>query len=147
MSPTKVQQSIQRKAERTIKEMELFLRDEDTIALLDSFKNSFNLCETVCKTILYEKIKKRKPGLKLHDVKLDMRQIPSAIERAGYRADRNLLSELFGKSKTSKKTVKDLRNDVTHGFNKKSVQKIKDRKDELYRAMESFLQIIRQQNE
>lgn len=118
-----------------------FKQDTDTVQLLEDFKNKFNICETVYKVILkkYQNCKSKKSEEHLI---LDMRQVPSALNFAGYTFDKALLTELFGSNSSKGETVKKLRDKITHGINKKAVKEISDRKDELFGYMNSFLSII-----
>lgn len=74
---------------------------------------------------------------------MNMRQVPSAMAFAGYALDKELLQEIFGAKSSRGKTIKKLRDSVTHGINSKSVQEIQVREKELFTYMDIFLSVIR----
>ena len=129
-------------AKTELERLEVCLSDQCTVQLLDAFKNKFNICESVYKVILAEHQKcKGKPASSY--LKVNMTQVPHALNFAGYTFDRELLNELFGSSSQKGKTVKKLRDETTHGINEKAVKEIVARKDELFGYMEEFLAGIR----
>ena len=121
--------------------LETINNDSETIALLDSFKNKFNICESVYKIVLSEHQKRK--GHNYTYLKLDMRQVPYALEFAGYSFDKALLNELFGAKSNNGTTVKKLRDAVTHGFNQDAINEIQARQEELFNYMNCFLECIR----
>lgn len=136
---------LRNKAKLEIERIETIFKDIETLQLLDVFKNKFNFCESAYKIILLEYQKTRGNVVDLKKLKLDMRQVPSALSFAGYTFDADLLNELFGsKSKINGcKTVKILRDSITHGISDKCLDEIKKRKEELFDYMDSFLHIIK----
>lgn len=125
-----------------LERLEAYLTDQNTVELLDSFKNKFNICETVYKVILAEhQRRKGKPDTTY--LKVYMTQVPHALSFAGYTFERTLLNELFGASSKKGKTVKILRDETTHGINEKALTEIISRKDELFGYMDEFLMGIR----
>lgn len=135
-------QSLRNSAKIELERLEACLADQCTVQLLDAFKNKFNICETVYKVILAEH-QKRKGKATTNFLKVDMRQVPYALNFAGYTFDQTLLNELFGVSSQKGKTVKKLRDETTHGINEKAVTEIVTRKDELFGYMDAFLTGIR----
>ena len=136
---------LRNKAKFEIERLELISTDEETLQLLDSFKNKFNFCESAYKIVLEEHQTAKGKAVNKERLKLDMRQVPDALNFAGYTFDSDLLNELFGsKSKIiGCKTVKFLRDSITHGISDKSVDEIKERKEELFDYMNGFLHIIK----
>lgn len=134
------------KARKKLQDLTDILRQEDTVALLDSYKNEFNRCETACKVILAAYLKAQSKNKKQNKeknnpyLKLDMRQIPTAMNFAGYSFDSQLLDKLFSRKKHSAKKLRDA---VTHGISKSAVREIKERQNELFRYMEEFICYIR----
>lgn len=121
--------------------LETINNDLETIALLDLFKNKFNICESVYKVVLSEHQKRK--GRDYTYLKLDMRQVPYALEFAGYSFDNELLNELFGAKSNRGTTVKKLRDAVTHGFNQDAIDEIQERQEELFSYMNCFLESIK----
>ena len=140
------QRKIREKAKNKLLELEKTFQDETIVKIVDAFKNKFNICETVYKEILsrYLTIKDEKcPNAKA--LKLQMSQICAALKFAGYNISSELLNNIFGgKSKVPGiKTLKGLRDSVTHGYNENSVKEIVERKIEIFDIMEQFLTIIK----
>lgn len=135
-------QVLRNNAKAELERLEACMSDQSTVQILDTFKNRFNICETVYKVIL-EEHQKRKGKPTTNFLKVDMTQVPHALNFAGYAFDRTLLNELFGASSQKGKTVKKLRDETTHGINDKAVKEIIARKDELFSYMDEFLTGIR----
>lgn len=129
-------------AKKELERMEECLSDQSTVQILDSFKNKFNICETVYKVILKEH-QKRKGKSVTNFLMVDMRQVPNALKFAGYDFDKELLIELFGSSSQKGETVKKLRDKITHGIDETAAEEIITRKDELFGYMDKFLTEIR----
>ncbi|MDE6967360.1 MAG: hypothetical protein K2P12_01765 [Clostridia bacterium] len=136
------QKNLRATTKRTLLGMETFINDNETVKLLDRFKNKFNICETIYKTVL-RKYLANKEHKKEDEKKIKMNQVPAALRYAGYEFDRNLLNEIFGSESTKGQTIKILRNNITHGINKKDVEEIKRRKNELFEYMDNFIETIR----
>ena len=130
-------------ARRKLLSMETQLADRKTIELLDDFKNRFNLCEMTYKDILRKYLAQTNQTNKGH-LKITMTQVPAALNMAGYSFDKQFLAELFGGKRKQTQTAKILRDGVTHGLSPKAVKEIVDRKEELFRNMEEFLNGIRE---
>lgn len=139
------QRNLRNSAKAELGRMEAHLSDHATVQLIDEFKNKFNICETVYKVVLAEH-QKRKGKKITKRLRVNMTQVPYALDFAGYSFDKEFLKELFGASSPSSqkgKTVKKLRDAVTHGTDPKAVTEIINRKDELFGYMETFLSVIR----
>lgn len=123
--------------------LETILQEVETRELLDKYKNRFNLCESAYKVVLHEHQIRTKG--KIHgQLKLDMRQVPYAMQFAGYMIDKNLLNRLFGAENTKgKRSAKKLRDAVTHGVEQAAVDEIQTRQEKLFKDMNDFLEVIR----
>ncbi len=74
-----------------------------------------------------------------------MTQAPYALEYAGYDFDKDLLTHLFGsEEKVGSRTVKKLRDALTHSLNQKAIDELLSREDELHGYMDQFLSKIRE---
>ena len=74
-----------------------------------------------------------------------MTQAPHALTYAGYDFDKNLLTHLFGAEKRiGRRTVKKLRDALTHSVNQKAIDELIDREEELHGYMDQFLSKIRE---
>jgi hypothetical protein len=73
-----------------------------------------------------------------------MTQVPYALEFAGYDFEKDLLTKLFcAEEKIGNRSVKKLRDSLTHSMNDKAVNELSDRYEELNGYMDSFLGKIR----
>lgn len=136
------QKNLRNNARAELTRLESIQANIETIKLLDEFKNKFNICESVYKVVLKEhQLSKGKTDTNY--LKLVMTQVPFALSFAGYSFGKDLLNELFGSSSKKGKTVKKLRDAVTHGIDEKAVKEITDRKEELFCYMDDFLNTIR----
>lgn len=130
---------IREKARNKLIEMQKQLEDCETIQLLDEFKNKYNICETVYKVILKEHQNCKNNNCNKY-YKVDMRQVPYALNFAGYEYDKELLNNLFGSKESSAKKIRD---GITHGLDSKKIDEIKNRKKELFAYMDEFLYVIK----
>lgn len=136
------QKKLRSKARIELERLEKIQENTKTVQLLDTFKNKFNICETTYKVILkkHQAVKGKKSKERLT---LNMMQVPHALKFAGYDFDYQLLNELFGSNSEKGKTVKKLRDAVTHGINDKAAKEIEKRQDELFGYMDNFLNTIK----
>jgi hypothetical protein len=137
------QRKLRNKAKSKLLNMESILNKRDAVQVVDEFKNRFNVCEGVYKTILLSHQKYKGKEVQPDNLKLLMTQIPYALEFAGYDFNKNLLNELFGSKSKHGKTAKKLRDSVSHDLQEKDINEIINRKDELFGYMDSFLDKIR----
>ena len=136
------QRKLRDSAKLEIERLEAIIKDAETIQLLDYFKAKYNICETAYKIILREHQKhKGKTGIGYLTV--TMTQVPFALDFAGYDFEKTLLTDIFGAKSDKGTTVKKLRDAVTHGIDENAVKEIKNRKDELFGYMDSFLESIK----
>lgn len=140
--PIDKQRVLRDTARAEIYRLEKIQESADTLQLLDSFKNKFNICETAYKVILkeHQRAKGKNNGTYLQ---VTMTQVPHALSFAGYTFDKELLNDLFGSTSKKGMTVKKLRDAVTHSIDEKAVEEILKRKDELFRYMNEFLNTMK----
>ena len=124
-----------------IERLENILNNIEIKEKLDLFKNKFNICESAYKVILAEH--QRKKGNIVNYLKLQMTQVPYALQFAGYTFDKKWLNELFGSKSKKGKTVKKLRDEITHGIKKNAVDEIITREKELFAYMDTFINVIK----
>lgn len=130
------------KAKAETARMEKYMSDSETVKIIDLFKNKFNVCETVYKTLLTEYLC-HKGKKETSYLKITMTQVPYVLIFAGYSFDKPLINEIFGASSQNGKTAKKLRDAVTHGVDEKAVREIINRKDDLFGYMDMFLDGIK----
>ena len=136
------QKKLRDNAKEELERLEKIIDDEKTLQLLDSFKNKYNLCESVYKVILKEHQKVLHNSSNSYP-KVSMTQVPYALNFAGYSFNKTLLNDIFGAKSSKGKTVKKLRDATTHGIDKNATEEIKQRKEELFGYMDDFLNTIK----
>ena len=137
------QLNLRNKAKMELERLEAVYLDEDISEKINKFKEKFGVCEIVYKVIL-EEHQFNKTGRRSERLKVDMKQAPYALDYAGYDFDKNLLTHLFGaKVKVGFRTVKKLRDSLTHSVNPKAVEELINREVELHSYMDQFLLKIR----
>ena len=93
--------------------------------------------------IILKEYKYRKTGKRSDRLNVDMIQAPSALTFVGYDFDKDLLAKLFGSDEqVGKRSVKKLRDALTHKVSESAVDELRVRKEELYDYMNSFLNKI-----
>lgn len=101
------------------------------------------MCESVYKIIL----KKHQNDInktKDEDLKILIVQVKPALSYAGYPYDDNLFKKLFSTNKiVGERTVKRIRDELTHNLNQSAINELMEREDELFGYMDSFLEMIR----
>lgn len=135
--------SLRNRAKDELIRIEKLVADKDKKKLIDDFKEKFSICEIVYKVIL-EEHQFNKTGKHSDYLKVTMKQAPHALAFAGYDFDKELLTKLFGaEEKIGSRSVKKLRDSLTHSMNDKAVNELSDRYEEMNGYMDSFLNKIR----
>lgn len=135
--------ALRNKAKAELNRLEKVFADEQTKKKIDDFKDRFAVCEIVYKVIL-EDHQVNKFGKHKDRLQVGMREAPYALEYAGYDFNKELLTSLFGaEGRIGKRSVKKLRDSLTHSINKSAVEELKSREKELYGYMDCFLDKIR----
>ena len=136
--------ALRNKAKAELDRLEEVFADEQTKKKIDDFKDRFSVCEIVYKVIL-EDHQFNKFGVHKDRLQVSMKEAPHALKYAGYDFDKGLLTSLFGAEEhIGKRSVKKLRDSLTHSVNKRDVDELKSREKELYGYMDSFLDKIRE---
>lgn len=118
-----------------------FLNTANNRSIKDSFLEKFMLCETACKEILLAYWKEKKQEVDKSSIKLDMKSIPSAMNKAGYKIDKPLLAYIFGSErKRGEKSAKKLRDGIVHSMMIEDMTEVLIREQDLMGRMEHFLQ-------
>lgn len=139
----KDQLALRNKAKAELERLEKILADEATKKMVDDFKDHFSVCEIVYKVVL-EDHQFNKYGVHKDRLQVSMKEAPYALTYAGYDFDRKLLTNLFGaEDRVGKRSVKKLRDALTHSISKSALNELKVRETELYEYMDGFLEKIR----
>lgn len=138
------QLALREKAKEELERLRDTLSDNKTKEMVDNFKDKFSMCEIVYKVILEDhQFHKNGKHPQPRELKINMNQAPHALNYAGYDFDKELLTKLFGaEMKTGKKSVKKLRDSLTHSLNKNAIDELALRYDELNQYMDAFLDKI-----
>lgn len=123
--------------------IELVFFNNELITEIDMLKNKFAICEQVYKVILREH-QFKKTGIYNVRFLITMKQVPHALHFAGYNYNKELLSKIFGaEERVGKRSVKKLRDALTHGVKQNAIDELIERKEELHGYMDEFLDGIR----
>lgn len=134
---------LRNKAKSELLRLDALLNDGDNQERISRFKEKFSVCEIVYKVVLSEH-QFNKKGKRPERMQVDMNQAPYALSFAGYDFDRELLTKLFGsEERVGKRSVKKLRDALTHSLKPSAIEELKNREKELYGYMNSFLDKIR----
>lgn len=141
LTPEK-QLALRNKAKLELIRLNDVIKDNNTKQLIDNFKDKFSVCEIVYKIILDDH-QYNKTGKHPEKMYLTMNQVPFALDYAGYNFEKLLLTKLFGTNeKVGQRSVKSLRNALTHNLSQSSVDELKNRYNELNEYMDLFLEKI-----
>lgn len=112
----------------------------------DRFLEKFIICETVYKIVLKKYLETNNKYDPRKSLKIQIEQVRTALQKAGYTPDFGLLDRLFNGSgvykKRGNKSAKILRNGIEHEMNVKDMQEVVDRYNELMNDMDTFLEWI-----
>ena len=134
---------LRNKAKAELERLETELSDLETKKMIDNYKEKFSLCEIVYK-IIFDEHQFKKTGEHPQRMQIKMTQVPHALNFAGYTYDKNLLTNLFGgEDRVGKRTVKKLRDALTHSMSKSAVEELRSREQELHGYMDDFLNVIK----
>lgn len=135
--------ALREKAKSELERLEDVYSDDVKREKIQRFKEKFGICEIVYKVILDDH-QFNKTGKHPERMKVDMTQVPYALTYAGYDYDKNLLINLFGREdRKGRRSVKKLRDSLTHSMNQNAIDELLDREAELYGYMDLFLAKIR----
>ncbi len=80
-----------------IERMTKIVENVSVIAVLDAFKNKFNICETACKKLLKKYLQSKGDTVGSH-LELRINQIKAALTATGYAVDEKIIQDIFGSS-------------------------------------------------
>lgn len=140
--PKEAQLTLRNKARDELIRLQKLVTKTETNKMINDFKEKFMICEIVYKVILDDH-QFNKTGAHPERMHITMRQVPHALNYAGYDFEKNLLTKLFGsENKIGKRSVKKLRDLLTHDLNPKVIDELTSRYDELNGYMDSFIKKI-----
>lgn len=134
---------LRNKAKAELERLETELSDLETKKMIDNYKEKVSLCEIVYK-IIFNEHQFKKTGEHPQRMQIKMTQVPHALNFAGYTYDKHLLTNLFGgEDRVGRRTVKKLRDALTHSMSKSAVEELRSREQELHGYMDEFLNVIK----
>lgn len=134
---------LRKKAREELERLESLEADKETIEKVESFKRKFAQCEIVYKIFLKKHQDDNNKNQK-GDLKLIITQVEPALSYAGLPFNEELMRKLFSSNRTvGCRTVKSLRDALTHQLPKSAVQELMNREEEMHGYMNSFLDLIR----
>lgn len=139
------QNTIKNKAKKELERLENLYTNQDIVEKIDNFKNTFLKCEIVYK-ILLKKYLSDCNNNSFNDeyLVIDARKLGAVLNHFGYNYDSYIMKQLFsGNKKVGEKSVKILRNDLTHKVSQSDSNELTNREEELYGYMNYFLDLIR----
>lgn len=138
------QSALRERARRELERLETVYTDEATRERISRFKEKFGVCEIVYK-VVFADYEFNRTGKHKDYLKISMSQAPSALSYAGYDFDRALLTKLFGgEERIGRRSVKKLRDALTHVMKQNAIDELLTREEELYSYMDQFLTKIRE---
>lgn len=137
------QEKLRKDAKKELERIEKLMSDSNVVSEIDKLKDKFSICENVYKVILKEH-KFRKAKRYYDYFEITMKEVPHAMNFAGYNFDRTFLGKIFGSEKKKGiRSIKTIRNSLTHEMNQSVINELMNRKDELNKYMDEFLENIR----
>ena len=138
------QLALSNRAKAELGRLEAVYADKEIKEKIAVFKEKFGICEIVYKVVL-EDHQFNKTGEHSDRLQVNMKQAPYALKYAGYDFDKDLLTHLFGgKEIADSRTVKKLRDALTHSLDQKAIDELLRREEELHGYMDQFLSKIRE---
>ncbi len=128
------------KALRQARQAEDALKDDVARELEHRFLDKFTICEVAYKSILSDWLDNQGKSVKDDDLHIESRQISSVLKFAGVELDSDTQKLIFGARRNiGNRGGRRLRNDIVHNPNKRSIEEIHLRFQELDTAMDKFL--------
>lgn len=138
---------VKRTTYKKLEKAQSVLTNSQYIQAKDEFLSKFALCEIACKSVIEYYKKAQDESVDIKEIKLDMRSIPAAFAKFNYEIDRHILTDIFGASKKrGQKSAKKLRDCIVHALSEEDILEVIDRRNDLYSVMDSFLDIIEEEN-
>lgn len=140
---TEQQLALRNRAKAELTRLEAINNNAETAQMIEDFKAKFTRCEIVYKVILSDH-QQNKTGTAPDIMFVTMKQVPYALQYAGYHFQHELLKKLFGaENKVGERSVKKLRDALTHAMKQNAIDELEQRYNELNGYMDSFLDEIR----
>ena len=138
------QSALRGRVKTELERLEAIYSDEVAREKISKFKEKFGICEMVYK-VVFADYELSRTGTRPERMKITMKQAPSALSYAGYDFDRVLLTKLFGaEERIGRRSVKKLRDALTHALKQSAIDELMAREEELYGYMDQFLTKVRE---
>ena len=134
--------SIRNKAKAELFRLKGIEENDELVQRIERFKTRFSTWEIIYKIILREH-QYYKKGVYPERMIINMNQVKNALPFAGYDYELDLLNNLFGsEKKVGERSVKVLRDVLTHRMPQSAIEELESRWDEVNQYMDQFINII-----
>ena len=142
--PFEDEKSLKKKLKNELNRLNKILLDRNTRELIEEFKSKFEICEILYKLILEKYNIDRKKNVKREELKLKANQAKQALKYVNFTLKDDIINQLFGsESHVGKRSIKNIRDSLTHSLTDSVIEELKNRKDELFNVMDYFLNMIK----
>lgn len=141
--PFEDEKSLKKKLKNELNRFNKILLDCNTRELIEEFKSKFQICEILYKLILEKYNIDRKKNVKMKELKLKANEAKRALKYVNFTLKDDIVNQLFGsESRVGKRSIKNIRDSLTHSLTNSVIEELKNRKDELFNVMDYFLNMI-----
>lgn len=135
--------ALKKKLKDELNRLNKILLDSKTIELIEKFKSKFQICEILYKFILEKYNIDHDKNVEKEKLKLKANQAKPALKYVNFSLEDDLVNRLFGsESHVGKRSIKKIRDSLTHNLTDSAIEELKSRKDELFSDMDYFLDTI-----
>lgn len=131
---------------KKIEEIHVVLQSPGVRETRDEFIEKYIICEMAYKIVLKKYLETNNMYDSDQHLNIQLQQVRAALQTAGYKPDHGLLERIFSGSKDYRKrgtkSAKILRNGIEHEMNVQDLKEVVNRKDELFKDMDSFISWI-----
>ena len=120
-----------------------YLDKEDHRAIKDVFLEKFILCEIPTKAALSFYYAQNGESKDVDSIEMAYTTIRAALKKSGYEPDDNMLKKVFkANEKRGERSVRDLRNGIVHDLNVRDMMEVMERKNELFKLLDDYYEIL-----
>lgn len=135
--------ALKKKLKDELDRLNKILLDSNTIELIEKFKSKFQICEILYKLILEKYNIDHGKDIARDKIKLNVNQVKLALKYVNFSLENDIINRLFGsESHVGKRSIKKIRDSLTHNLNNSAIDELKSRKNEIFNDMDYFLKMI-----